>query len=270
MITKRDEEILKFINFFGKTYTKVLEKTFFPSFSAAENRVANLKKQDIISFWNTNLVSPRRAIVLSESTKNYFERHLDIKVKKTKIHLSTIEHNIIEQITFFWLQKIGEVKRTVVFNDSKDLNHTPDFILFSQEKKINIEIEITKKTEKRYKEIIFKSVKDGADYMLYVLRKKEDVKSFAEYMPRSNKLMFIDIDSLIFNIKTTGKISPIFQEELLFYDEVWVKIFNSNYVFNYGKKVWFLNSYLFTTVKVTKKAVSELGRYLFFYLNPNI
>lgn len=102
----------------------------------------------------------------------------------------------------------------------KDLNHTPDFILFSQEKKINIEIEITKKTEKRYKEIIFKSVKDGADYMLYVLRKKEDVKSFAEYMPRSNKLMFIDIDSLIFNIKTTGKISPIFQEELLFYDEV--------------------------------------------------
>ena len=115
MITKRDEEILKFINFFGKTYTKVLEKTFFPSFSAAENRVANLKKQDIISFWNTNLVSPRRAIVLSESTKNYFERHLDIKVKKTKIHLSTIEHNIIEQITFFWLQKIGEVKRTVVF-----------------------------------------------------------------------------------------------------------------------------------------------------------
>ncbi len=50
-----------------------------------------------------------------------------------------------------------------VFNDSKDLNHTPDFILFSQEKKINIEIEITKKTEKRYKEIIFKSVKDGAD-----------------------------------------------------------------------------------------------------------
>lgn len=220
MITKRDEEILKFINFFGKTYTKVLEKTFFPSFSAAENRVANLKKQDIISFWNTNLVSPRRAIVLSESTKNYFERHLDIKVKKTKIHLSTIEHNIIEQITFFWLQKIGEVKRTVVFNDSKDLNHTPDFILFSQEKKINIEIEITKKTEKRYKEIIFKSSKDGADYILYVVKKKEDIKRFAEYLPRSNKLMFIDINSLIHNIKTTGKINPIFQEQLLLYDEV--------------------------------------------------
>lgn len=111
-------------------------------------------------------------------------------------------------------------------------------LLFSQEKKINIEIEITKKTEKRYKEIIFKSVKDGADYMLYVLRKKEDVKSFAEYMPRSNKLMFIDIDSLIFNIKTTGKISPIFQEELLFYDEVWVKNFNSNYDLAYVQTLW--------------------------------
>ena len=81
-------------------------------------------------------------------------------------------------------------------------------------------LKLQKRQKKRYKEIIFKSVKDGADYMLYVLRKKEDVKSFAEYMPRSNKLMFIDIDSLIFNIKTTGKISPIFQEELLFYDEV--------------------------------------------------
>ncbi len=86
MITKRDEEILKFINFFGKTYTKVLEKTFFPSFSAAENRVANLKKQDIISFWNTNLVSPRRAIVLSESTKNYFE-NID------KTHTFSLQYN---------------------------------------------------------------------------------------------------------------------------------------------------------------------------------
>ena len=27
-------------------------------------------------------------------------------------------------------------------------------------------------------------------------------------------------------------------------------------MFNYGKKVWFLNSYLFTIVKVTKKAAA--------------
>ena len=47
-------------------------------------------------------------------------------------------------------------------------------------------------------------------------------------MTRGNNLMFIDIDSLIFNIKITGKISPLFEEELLFYDEVWVKNFNSN------------------------------------------
>ena len=52
------------------------------------------------------------------------------------------------------------------------------------------------------------------------IRVNEDIKRFAEYLPRSNKLMFIDINSLIHNIKTTGKISPIFQEELLFYDEV--------------------------------------------------
>lgn len=220
MITDRDLEILKFINFFGKTYTQVLEKTFFPSTHSAAKRILTLKKQDSISFWNTNLISPRKAIVLSENTKKYFDQELDIKVKKTKIHLSTIQHNIIEQISFFWLKKIGEIIKTTVVNDSKNLNHTPDFILFSQEKKINIEVEITKKTEKRYKEIILKSSKDGADYILYIVRKKEDVKTFAEHMPRSNKLMFIDIDSLIYNIKTTGKISPIFQEQLLLYDTV--------------------------------------------------
>lgn len=74
--------------------------------------------------------------------------------------------------------------------------------------------------------------------MLYVLRKKEDIKRFAEYLPRSNKLMFIDINSLIHNIKTTGKINPIFQEQLLLYDEVWVKNFNSNYDLAYVQTLW--------------------------------
>ena len=46
---------------------------------------------------------------------------------------------------------------------------------FSQEKKINIEVEITK-NRKRYKEIIFKSSKDGADYILYVVKKKRRYK----------------------------------------------------------------------------------------------
>lgn len=220
MITERDLEILKFINFFGKTYTQVLEKTFFPSLSAAQNRVANLKKKDVISSWNTNLISPRKAIVLSENTKKYFEEELDIKVRKTKLHFTTIQHNIIEQISFFWLKKIGEIIKTTVINDSKNLNHTPDFILFSQGKKINIEVEITKKSSKRYQEIILKSSKDGADYLLYILKKKEDIKRFSEHMPKSNKLMFIDIDSLIYNVKTTGKISPIFQEQLLLHDTV--------------------------------------------------
>ena len=67
---------------------------------------------------------------------------------------------------------------------------------------------------------MLKSSKDGANYLLYIFKNKEDVKRFGEYMPRSNKLMLIDIDSLIENIKTTGKINPIFQDQLLLYDEV--------------------------------------------------
>jgi hypothetical protein len=50
--------------------------------------------------------------------------------------------------------------------------------------------------------------------------------------------MFIDINSLIHNIKTTGKINPIFQEQLLLYDEVWVKNFNSNYDLAYVQTLW--------------------------------
>ena len=117
-------------------------------------------------------------------------------------------------LSFFYILGINKNKNILIYRPNALLG------VSSREKKINIEVEITKKTEKRYKEIIFKSSKDGADYILYVVKKKEDVKSFAEYMPRSNKLMFIDIDSLIFNIKTTGKINPIFQEQLLLYDEV--------------------------------------------------
>lgn len=220
MITPRDEEILHFINKFGQSYSEVLAQTFFPSLSSATNRITTLKKQGLISFWNTNLMSPRKAIVLSQDTKEYFERELEIRVKRPKINLSTVKHNILEQISYYWLQQIGDIRRTTIINDSSILNHVPDFILKTQEKIINIEIEITKKTQKRYKEILVKSSKDGANYLLYIFKNKEDIKRFGEYMPRSNKLMLIDIDSLIENIKTTGKINPIFQDQLLLYDEV--------------------------------------------------
>jgi hypothetical protein len=220
MITQRDKDLFYFINKFGQTYHEVLSKTYFPSASSAANRISSLHKQGLISFWNTNLMSPRRAIVLSAGTRKYFEEHLDIKAKKPKIHLSTITHNIIEQISYFWLVKIGRVKKTTVSNDSANLHHVPDFILETQGKKINIEIEITKKTQKRYKDILLDIDKDGVDYILYILKKRDDVKRFAEYLPRSNKLMFIDIDSLIENVKATGKINPIFQEQLLLHDVV--------------------------------------------------
>ena len=45
MITKRDKEIVDFINIFGKTYYKVLGETFFNNEQVARNRINLLIKR---------------------------------------------------------------------------------------------------------------------------------------------------------------------------------------------------------------------------------
>jgi len=71
MITNRDIEIFKFINRYGKSYIEVMGKTFFNNEQVARNRINSLFKQGFISYWNTNLMTPRRAIILSEEIKKY-------------------------------------------------------------------------------------------------------------------------------------------------------------------------------------------------------
>ena len=119
--------------------------------------------------------------------------------------------------------KNWKIIKTTVVNDSK-IYIIPLILFFFARKKINIEVEITKKTEKRYKEIIFKSSKDGADYILYVVKKKEDIKRFAEYLLRSNKLMFIDINSLIHNIKQLEKLIQFFKNSCFYMMKFELKI----------------------------------------------
>jgi hypothetical protein len=149
MITKRDLEIFKFINKYGKTYLPVLEKTFFTSPSSAKNRIVNLKNSGLISYWNTKLASPKKAIVLSKETKDYLENELDIKVKLPTMNMSTIHHNIIEQIVDFYLSSIGRIERTTVANDHSKMHHIPDFIFYphGSKMKVNIEVETSKKNQ---------------------------------------------------------------------------------------------------------------------------
>lgn len=217
MITNRDIEIFKFINKYGKTYIEVLAKTFFTNEQVARNRINTLAKQNLISYWNTNLMKPRRAIVLTADTKAMLEDEFEIKAKNVKLNRTTIQHNILEQITDYHLSKIGSVERTTVSTNQDKLNHIPDFIFTnSNENKINIEIELSKKSAPRYTKLMQDVAKDNPDAIIYILDSKTKIKSFASIMPKWQKLYFISIDELIKNINELGQIKPIPQEQSLF------------------------------------------------------
>lgn len=219
MITERDLEILKFINIYGKTYINVLSQTFFSTEQNARNRISKLYNQNVISYWNTNLMSPRRAIVLSSETRKYFDEELNIKPKKIQLNMSTILHNINEQITHYWLSQVGTIERTSVAVHGSKMNHVPDMILtLPNGARIFVEVEMQKKSQARYNDIFFKANKDNPAQLLYVLPKKEMVSSFASFLPRWEKVMLIDIDSLVENVKSSGRVGAPLQETFLQYE----------------------------------------------------
>jgi len=217
MITERDIEIFKFINRYGKSYIEVLGKTFFGTEQGARNRINILKKQNLISYWNTNLMTPRRAIVLSDEIKNYLEDELDIKPKNAKLNTSTIEHNIIEQLSDFYLSKLenSNVERTTVYTHSKNLNHVPDLILNHEKGKIYIEVETSKKNPKRYIEIFKSMQKDNVLQVIYVVKNETTLSSYAATFPSWKKLRFITINKLIENIKSENRMNAMSQADIV-------------------------------------------------------
>ncbi len=217
MITQRDIEIFKFINKYGKTYIEVLARTFFSNEQVARNRVNLLAKQNLISYWNTNLMKPRRAVVLTSETKSMLENEYDIKPKSVKLNRTTINHNIIEQIADYHLSKVGEIERTTVSTHQNKLHHIPDFIFKNKNgNRINVEIELTKKSAPRYSKLMEDVSKDNPDAIIYILENETKIKSYAAIMPKWRKLFFISIDELIKNINQMGQIKPIAQEVVLF------------------------------------------------------
>ena len=217
MITDRDIEIFKFINKYGKSYIEVLSKTFFTNEQVARNRMNILARQNLISYWNTGLMKPRRAIVLTSDTKQMLEDEYDIEPRNTKLNRTTIQHNIIEQIAGYHLSKIGSVERTTVYNHKDKLHHIPDFIFTNQDgNKINIEVELTKKSAPRYTKLMQAVSKDNPDAIIYIVSSKDKIKSYASIMPKWQKLFFISIDELIKNIEQTGQIKPTPQDRSLF------------------------------------------------------
>jgi len=217
MITDRDIEIFKFINRYGKSYIEVLAKTFFTNEQVARNRINTLAKQNLISYWNTGLMKPRRAIVLSNDSKMLLESEHEMIAKSVKLNRTTIHHTIIEQIADYHLGRIGTVERATVATHSNKLHHVPDFIFINEHgNKINIEVELTKKSAPRYADIMKDVSKDNVDAIIYILDSATKIRSYATIMPKWHKLFFIGIDDLIKNIDQTGQIKPHSQEVSLF------------------------------------------------------
>lgn len=216
MLTDRDIELLKFINRYGKTYYQVLGKTFFTSEQVARNRINKLAKNNFFGFWDTGLSSPKTAIVLGRESKSYLLDNGTDDIKKVKLNSTTINHNIIEQIADYHLQKLGTVERTTVFHQHGKLNHVPDFIYIDEKsRKFYIEIETTIKTTQRYDNIIQKILNDKPYAIIYITEKADKIKTLANKMPHSDKLFFIDIENLIKNISETNRISPKSQKDVL-------------------------------------------------------
>jgi len=217
MITDRDIEIFKFINRYGKSYTEVMGHTFFNNIQVARNRINSLHKQGFISYWKTNLMTPRRAIILSEEIKKYLYEEHDIKAKNAKLNSSTIQHNVIEQLADYYLSKLDNsaVERTTVYEHGSKLNHVPDLIYHHQKGKVYIEVETSKKSQKRYKDIFEKMQKDNVLQVIYIVKNENILESYATTFPRWSKLNFITIDDLIINIKTKNRIDPISQSDII-------------------------------------------------------
>jgi hypothetical protein len=213
LLTKRDIEVLKFINIFGYSFNDVLGVLFWNTPETSKGRLRKLELAKLIRFKTTGLISPRRAVFLTEQAKTFL---LDIGVEeinnKKDVAMHTIEHLILEQKTYYHLSKIGNVERTTVYKHHSKLNHIPDMIYNN---KFFIEIEITQKSKNNYKALVSKASKEEDIKMVYIVKNKDFAVTLAKSLPKWSRLYFIDYDNLIYNIENIGKIKPYKQSDLI-------------------------------------------------------
>jgi len=210
MITKRDLEILIFMQENGgKTFMEVLEKTFFEGRAGAKRRIQILINDGLLKRRPTGLLKPANMIVFGENARESFYQMWGVEPKRAKLSSVMVRHEMIQQLAHYWLNKLdGTVKRTTINQDFGKFHHVPDLIWENERLgQIFFEIELNKKTNKRYLDIFTKSEKDGARNIIYILASEKDRDSYMEHLPKASILKFISIDELVHNIKTTGKIN---------------------------------------------------------------
>ena len=211
---KIELEILIFISYFGRSYAEVLGQTFYKSIQGARNKISLMKNKGLLKYELTGLTQPRNAITLTKRAKDLLI-DLGYTPKSNKSNISQLEHNTIEQIAFYHLGKLGEVTRTSVWHHKNTYHVVPDMTLKTQTYYISIEVETHQKDKTRYKDYVNRSSKDSFHRVLYIMPNEKLMITIANNMPIWDKLFFIDINTMIENIKRQNKIKPYPQKKLL-------------------------------------------------------
>lgn len=213
MITKRDKEIVDFINIFGKTYYKVLGETFFNNEQVARNRINLLIKEKIfksVKLEQEEINAPKTCIVLGSEGK-FIVEDMGKSVKDFRT-TRRINHNLYEQIAYYYLIQTGTVERTTIANHFKDYKHIPDFILKTNNLTLFVEIELSLKSPKRYIQLIEKTLFSGIDRILYIVPNEQIALKIYSYLPSSLRefinFSYITFEDLKINVLADGKIKP--------------------------------------------------------------
>ena len=213
MITKRDKEIVDFINIFGKTYYKVLGETFFNNEQVARNRINLLIKEKIfktVKLDQEEINAPKTCIVLGTEGK-FLVEEMGKSVKDFRT-TRRINHNLYEQIAYYYLVQTGTVERTTIANHFKDYKHISDFILKTKDLTLFVEIELSLKSPKRYIQLIEKTLLSGIDRILYIVPDEQMALKIYDYLPTSLRgfinFSYITFEDLKTNVLTDGKIKP--------------------------------------------------------------
>lgn len=218
-LTDRDLAMIRFVNYFGKTYAEVLHKCFFAdtSLQVCKNRISVIKnKYNIFKHTLTGAISPKYYISLTEAGKRFLEDEMEAKANDCFFALTTLNHSVLEQLTYFALTSAGkEVVKTKVSDWSKTHRHTPDFYYMNGEKMVYVEVEISKKTRENYNKIFENMLKDGVSNVIYIAKSEKWKEIFLNFLPKFEGLRVADIDTF-FDIATKeGKLIADEQKDIL-------------------------------------------------------
>lgn len=225
LLTERDKAILLLMSEFGgKTYSEVLERTFWYGkavpLQQSRDRMSVLKnKYKVIKLLKTGLMKPQNGWAFSEFGRRFVNEELGLDVGVVFSSPVTTWHNIFEQITYYWLKKAGkDVSRTVVKDWSVSHKHTPDLLYFHNgdtSKPIYVEIELNAKAPSRYTDLFTKSTADGVFSFLYVFESVQAMKTIGKKLPTFSRLYFVDIDTLIKSVASGKGLGAVKQSDFL-------------------------------------------------------